>query len=162
MITLRLAQNTIADDLDKLIRRIANPGPRQTRSIGDAIRRGFQDNFTTEGSASGQPWRPLAQQTIQQRIELGFAGEHPILVRTGRYRASFVQLGAPGQYESIRRTGGSLIVEEGSDDERADDLGLGTFRIPPRPVTELGPRSEKRIMDTIDFMIDQLEREVIG
>lgn len=162
MISLNLTQNTIADDIEKLINKIANPGNRQVRSVADAVRQGFQDNFSTEGAASGVPWAQLAPFTVLQRQELGFSGAHPILVRSGGYRATWVQRGAADNYELIQRTSSGLIIEAGSDDERADELSLGTFRMPARPVAELGPQSEQRVSNTIELMINQIERDIMG
>jgi len=40
--------------------------------------------------------------------------------------------------------------------------GARSVHIPARPVTELGAGSEQRIMTVIDFMISQIEADVIG
>ena len=182
MITLRLIDNTIGNDLDRLIDRISRPGPRQARSIADAIRQGFQDNFTTEGRAAGNDWPALAPPTVAARQKLGFAGQHPILARTGGYRASFVQRGASDNIEEIRQTSNGLEVVAGSSSERGrihefgatvnipslqqsrrnglmDVGGARNVYIPPRPVTELGQQSEQRIVDVIELMLTQIERE---
>jgi phage gpG-like protein len=47
---------------------------------------GFQ--FTSEGSHGGHAWAPLKPATVRDRINKGYGGEHPILVRTGRLRDS--------------------------------------------------------------------------
>lgn len=182
-ITAQLQRNTIADDIDQLINRISNPGSAQKRSIADAIRRGFQDNFSTEGSAAGTPWKELSPKTVASRQKLGFAGAHPILVRTGRYRDSFVRGGSQDNYESIQSVGGQLQVEAGSVADRAhiheygavvnipgrqqarkggykDVGGARQVYIPPRPVTALGDSSVQRIADTIELMVRQVEQNL--
>ena len=181
--TLRLQRNTIADDIDQLLNRISNPGNAQKRSIADAIRRGFQDNFTTEGAAAGTPWPELSAPTVASRQALGFAGKHPILVRTGRYRDSFVRGGAQDSYENIRSTSGGVTIEAGSTIERGrihewgatvniphrQQARKGGYKsvggatnvyIPPRPVTALGDGSVQRIVDVIDFVITQIEQNL--
>mgnify|MGYP006969396131 FL=1 len=160
MITLRLHNNAIADDLDRLIDRISRPGPRQTRHIADAIRQQFAENFTRQGSGAGQ-WARLAPSTIAQRRRLGFAGQRPILVRTGRYRASFTQRGAANHYETVQYRGGYTTIDVGSDDERGEWLERGTRRMPARPVTLLGDDQSDNIMRVIDFVVRSLEREAI-
>ena len=157
MINLTLQRNTIADDIDLLVRRISNPGNAQKRSIADAIRQQFQANFTRQGSGAGR-WAPLARMTVLQRIEQGYAGSSPILVRSGRYRASFVQRGNSDHYESIASTGTGLVIEVGSNDDRGPELELGTRIMPARPVTLLDEQQEDRIADTIDFMFRQIEQ----
>lgn len=161
LFTFNLTRNTVADDLDRLIAKITNPGPRQRKSISDAIRQRFQENFTRQGSGAG-PWAALRPVTVAQRIALGYPGQRPILVRSGRYRASFVQRGAPGHYESIQSGGGRLIIDVGSDDERAEELELGTANMAARPVTILDGTQEARLFDVIEFMIGQIENETVG
>ena len=160
MITLRLNQNTIADDLDKLVDRISRPGPRQTRSIADAIRREFASNFTRQGSGAGQ-WPSLSPRTVAERRQAGYAGERPILVRSGRYRASFTQAGAADHYESVQYRGGFTTIDVGSDDERGPELELGRARMPARPVTILDDSQGDNIARVIDFVLQQLEREAV-
>lgn len=161
MFTFRLERNTAGEDLLRLVDRISNPGSAQKRSVSDAIRRGYQDNFTTQGAASGQPWRALAPSTVAQRRRLGYAGSNPILVRGGNYRSSWVSDGSE-HYSSVRLQGGYTIFDEGSESPLARFHERGGARLPARPVSLLGDGSEARIVDTIEFMIGQLEREVIG
>lgn len=161
MFTLSLQRNSIGEDLTLLVERIANPGNAQKRSVSGAIRQGFQDNYTTQGAASGTPWRPLAAFTVLDRQKQGYGGTGPILVRTGRLRSTWVGEGS-GHYSSFRQSGGYAVWEEGSDDPIALKHELGEGRVPARPVSLLGERSEARIMDVIDLMISQLEREVMG
>jgi phage gpG-like protein len=161
MFTIKLERNTVGEDLLRLVDRISNPGNAQKRSVADAIRRGFQDNFTTQGAAAGTPWRALAPSTVLQRRRLGYAGSNPILVRGGGYRSSWVSDGSD-HYSSVRQQGGYTIFEEGSESPLARFHERGGARLPARPVSMLGDGSEVRIVDTIELMIGQLEREVLG
>lgn len=161
MFTLSLQRNSVGQDLMRLVDRIANPGNAQKRSVADAIRRGYQDNYTTQGAASGTPWRPLAASTVIDRQRKGYAGSSPILVRSGRVRATWVSEGS-GHYSSFRAGGGLSVWEEGSDDPIARFHERGTSKMPARPVSLLGERSEQRIVDTIDLMIGQIEAQAIG
>lgn len=152
------------DDLVRLVDKIANPGNAQKRTISDAIRRGLQDNFTTAGAAAGTPWRPLAPSTVLQRQRLGYAGSNPILVRSGGLRATWTQEGASGHYSSVRQQSGYTIWEEGADDSNpiARIHELGGARIPARPVSMLGESQDQRIVDSLEFMVASIEREVMG
>ncbi len=161
MFTFRLERNSVGEDLLRLVDRIANPGSAQKRSVASAIRQGHQDNFTTQGSASGTPWRTLAPATVIDRQRKGFGGSGPILVRSGRVRAAWVSEGG-GHYGSFRQSGGYSVWEEGSDDPIARLHETGTARMPARPVSLLGDRSEQRIVDVIDFMIEQIRNQSIG
>lgn len=161
MFTLSLQRNSIGEDLTRLVDRIANPGSAQKRSVSDAIRRGFQDNFTTAGAASGAAWRPLAPSTVIDRQKKGYAGSSPILVRRGNLRAGWVSESA-GHYSSVRQSGGYTVWEEGNNDPIAAFNEKGTRTIPARPVSMLGDRSEARIVDTIELMINQVQSQTIG
>ena len=160
-ITLQLQQNTVGDDLQRLVDRISRPGSRQTRSIADAIRAGFQDNFTSAGAASGQAWPRLAPSTVSQRRREGFAGSNPILVRTGGLRDSYVNRGGANHYESVRQQGGYTIIEAGSEHPNALFHERGTARMPRRSVSLLGDQSENRIANVVEFVLGQLANEVL-
>jgi len=98
---------------------------------------------------------------VLQRQRLGYAGSSPILVRSGGYRSSWVSDGSD-HYSSVRQSGGYTIFEEGSESPLARFHERGGARLPARPVSMLGDGSEARIVDTIELMIGQLEREVLG
>lgn len=75
-------------------------------------------------------WTPLADWTVNERRAQGYGGEHPILIRTGRYLASF-QIDASGYAE------GEVAIK--SDDPRFETLNQGGttedgHRVPARPV----------------------------
>lgn len=155
MITLRT--NTRFAEVERLVDRLAQPAQRYQRQITDGLREQFAANFTRQASGAGR-WAPLRPQTIAQRRELGF-GERPILVRSGRYRASFTQRSAPDHYERIQPTGVGLLYEVGSDDARGADLERGTRRMPARPVTLLDENQTDRLVRLIDAVVTTVERQ---
>lgn len=160
MITLRT--NARFDDLEKLIDRINKPGSGNTRKIADAITQGFQDNFTRQSSEAG-PWARLAPSTVIDRQRNGYGGSGPILVRTGGLRAGYTQRGASDHHERIWQSATGLTIEAGSSDERiALFHERGTSRMPARPISLLGDASESRIIDTIEYVISQVDREFTG
>ena len=185
MFTLSLQRNTIGEDLTLLVERIANPGNAQKRSVSGAIRQGFQDNFTTQGAASGERWQPLAPRTVAARTKLGWGPTGPILVRRGNLRNTWVNEGGENHVSSVRQSGGVTVFEEGAEGMIAAVHELGAVvdipamqqsrkngmmhvggarqgAIPARPVSLLGERSEARIMDVIDLMIDQIQAQAVG
>lgn len=160
MINLTLTSNPIAADLERLIDKIANPGPRQRRMIGGAIRQQFQSNFSNQRSGNG-PWPALAPSTVADRRRKGFAGSRPILVRTGNLRSSYVDEGSSDHSSRVFRAGGFTVYEEGSESDIAQFHERGGARIPQRSVTLLDDGQERRIFDVVEFMVQQIEREVL-
>lgn len=145
------------DDVERLIDKISRPGNGQTRAIVDGIKQRFQENFTRQGSGAGR-WAPLAPSTREQRRAQGYAGASPILVRSGNYRQSFVGRGGDS-YERVWQSPLGLTIEAGSDDSRGRWLELGTSRMPARPVTLLDDAQESRLVDLLDFVVGQIERQ---
>ena len=145
--------NRLAQFFERLAR---GPGAREREKVADAIRRGFQENFTRQRAGDGAPWAPLAPATVRQRRAWGFAGRRPILVRTGRYRASFVSRYGDAHYSSFQASGRRWVWEEGSVSYLAPWHELGTSRMPARPVTPLSRRSEDRIGNTLDLIFEQI------
>lgn len=147
------------DDLERLIDRINRPGNGNTRKIADAVTMGFQDNFTRQSSGAGA-WARLAPATLVDRQRKGFAAG-PTLVRTGGLRASYVSRGGASHYERISQSAVGLTIEAGSDDYRAPFHERGTAKMPARPISLLGESSENRIVDTIEFVLGQIDREFL-
>ena len=129
-------------------------GGNETNKIGDAVRQGIADNFTSE-SAGGQRWVPLAASTVAQRRRLGFAGAHPILQRTRELKASFTSRGHGSHVQTVERAGGKTIITIGSSDERSPWLQGGTATIPPRPIAVLGERQLDRVQETVVHVLEQ-------
>jgi phage gpG-like protein len=173
-----LTTNAKFDELERLIGKIARPGAGETRKIADGIRQEFQRNFSTEGRASGTPWKQLHPVTVATRTKLGWPSRRPILVRTGKYRASFVQRG--GQHiEQISSGGAGLQIDVGSQlanriHERGGvvniphmqeargggfkNVGGGRAFVPQRSVLNLGDEQEARLARMVEFVIEQIER----
>lgn len=159
-VTLHAPKNPFVD-LEAFIKRLERPGNAEQRKVFDAINLGFQSNFSAEGSLRGK-WRALAPATIIDRQRRGFAGQHPVLVRTGTLRASFVQRGGD-HVEEFQYTAQGWRMVAGSKSEIGFFQELGTRRgIPPRPITELTGAAEERIINTINYMIAQAEAATIG
>ena len=85
------------DRLENIPRRMA----AQDEPIRAAIRRGFLLNFERESAGNGPGWAALAEATNDERQRLGYPREHPILVRSGSYKASFVDANAEGHVEAV-------------------------------------------------------------
>lgn len=181
-ITLQADRNPF-DALIEFVNRVENPGSGERAKVATAITRGFAENFSTEGGAAGQPWPVLAPRTVAVRQRLGWAGEHPMLVRTGSYRASWVESGAPGHVELFEKTGAGWLMDVGSEDERARILNEGgvtdiapwqigrdgqyhfvggarAVYVPPRPVNDLGAKAESGLGDVLDFVVDEIAKRM--
>ncbi len=160
-ITLQADRNPF-DALIDFVNRVENPGGGDRAKVATAITRGFAENFSSEQSGDGQKWEPLVPWTVFERRTLGFAGEHPILVRTGRYRASWIQANAPGHVEVFERTGTGWLMDVGSEDERVEELSEGRpgplFPMPARPVLPLSARAESNLAGVLDFVVDEIAK----
>lgn len=142
--------------LASFFERLSRPTEREKARVGAAIRLGFEENFATE-SAGGIPWPRLAESTARERRRLGFGPYHPILVRTGDYRKSFVW---PGDADHVSEDGymaRGWFVEEGSRDYRVQWHEEGTRYMPARSVLEIGARGERRIGVTLDDIFANIQ-----
>lgn len=176
---ITLSTNAKFDDLERLVDRISRPGSGNTRKIAGAVRQGFRDNFESEGAAAGARWQDLAGKTVLTRRRLGFAGSHPILKRTGNYANSFSNSGHGDHIEEITTSGQGTVIDVGSQlasriHERGGfiniparqqsrknglmNVGGGRAFVPQRSALRLGERSEQRIIDTVEYIIGQIER----
>ena len=158
MIDLILTNPAVLDDLTHFVDRITNPTAQITSQIEDAVRAGFAENFANE-SAGGVAWEELAAYTMLDRLNKGFPAAHPILVRTGDYRASFVDSGDPDALSDYFVTGDGWALKIGSNDSRVDDLEGGTSgppTIPARPATILSAASENNVFDVIERLLASL------
>lgn len=152
-------------ELMDILRRMREPDAEVSAGLGEAVRQGFAENFAGERSGTGRAWNPLAPSTVRERVRLGFPGEHPILVRTGQYRESFLSRSAGDHLHRLQVAAGGWTLEEGSTDYRVKWLEGGThtadsdwFHIPPRPVTLLSPEAEERLGDFLDDAFDGMRR----
>lgn len=140
-------------DLGEFLKRLeslGNPPASAVRSVQAAIRAGFAQVFDSEGAAGEAPWAELAAATQRERRRLGFPPAHPILERTGDYRASFVQEGHAHHISEWDAGGGMWRIAEGSDDYRAKYHEPGGDIIPRRSVVTLGPGIEAQIAAALD------------
>lgn len=143
---------------------LLNLGHQELEKIADAGRMGIALNFATE-SAGGEKWPPLAPWTVAERQSLGFAGEHPILARTGSLKLSLTDPNHPLNLTDISTHGGYSYIERihielGSLDDRFPILHAGGFTdegyyVPPRPMTVLGDEAISRLHDTIIYVIEE-------
>lgn len=109
----------------------------------------FGRNFARQGSAAG-PWATLSRSTIRDRVRRGYASG-PILVRSGRYRASWRRPDV-----ATERHGATIIHWIGSDSERAPWHEFGTRIMPARPVAELGEPQIDAIEATVEDILERL------
>ncbi len=136
-----------------IIDRLLRPTRQQLAPVQEAIREGFDENFQTE-SAGGVPWEQLSLTTVIDRVTKGFPGTHPILQRTRNYRASFADAGHADHVSEIQYQLGLVTLFEGTQDDRAQILELGSGRVPARPVLEMSNGSVDNVGETILDMID--------
>lgn len=168
------------DDLERLIDRIVNMGNAEKRKIAGGVTKAFQENFSTEGAASGNPWRPLAPRTVATRRLLDWPGSRPILKRSGNYESSFVNSSNGNHIEEITRSGSGLIFDVGSRlafriHERGGVVSIPSLQlargggmrhvggarnvfVPKRSVLELGEQQATGLVRLIDFALIEIEK----
>lgn len=176
---LTLSTDAKFNEVERLIDRITNMGAGEKRKIADGVRQAFQENFSTEGRASGAPWRQLAPRTVATRQQLGWSGSRPILKRTGRYERSFVTHGGE-HIEEVSSGGGVTLFEIGSrlafriherggmasipslQEARGGRLmhvgGARRVYVPQRSVLNLGEQQEQKIIRLIDYAVGEIEK----
>jgi len=150
-------QEEIAEFLRRL-EELGDPPPQAVEGVQAAIRAGFAAVFDSEGAAGAAPWAQLAAATQRERERLGFPPAHPILVRTGDYRASFTEPAHADHISEWDANAGVWRIAEGSRHPLAQYHELGTSRMPARPATRLGAEIEGRI----GAALDDLFREWFG
>lgn len=156
-----IAQNNPFDDLETFIAAVERPGAGEQRKVAGAVRQGLAESFTRQGSAAG-PWAPLAPSTVIDRRRQGYGSTGPILVREGDLRATYTQDGAPDHVTNFQPTAVGWLLEVGSESDIAEFHEYGTAHMPARPVLLMPEASERRVLDTLDYMIIEIERRVLG
>ena len=118
-----------------LLDRMARPSTQHLGVVEKAVRYGFAGNFARQGAGDSPPWAPLAPRTQRERIFGGYNPTTPILVRSGRFRASWMTA-YPTGYRVMAYSPNGWTMSVGSNDFRAIILGLGVpaRNLPPRPV----------------------------
>lgn len=120
--------------------------PRQALEMAGAeLERGVYPAF----EAGDQRWPELAPWTQRERARAGYGAAHPILIRTGEYRASF------------EATVEGDAVALASDDPRFATLNDGGVTetgqaVPPRPLDEVYPES------AVEAAMDAYADELLG
>jgi hypothetical protein len=132
-------------DFLRRLEALGDPTPQAVGVVQAAIHDGFAAVFASEGAAGAAPWAELAEATRRERARLGYPPAHPILVRTGDYRASFVEPGHADHVSEWIAIDGTWLIEEGSSDYRAKYHEPGGDIIPRRSVTDLGAGAEDHI-----------------
>lgn len=123
--------------------------------IQTAVTDGFARNFEREGGPHGA-WAQLSPMTQRDRSMKGFPPAHPILQRTGDYRAALTNPHHPDHYHQVRYSGHVFVQEEGSNHRHLDLLEGGGGRVPARPATELDGQAEAQLGVTLDRVLDRL------
>lgn len=137
--------------------RLLSPKVNALEPVRRAIRDGFQENFDTE-SAGGARWASLTPSTAADRRRQGYGPYHPILVRSGDYRSSFVDPTNPDHISKIERRSERLLIFEGSDDFRILWHEKGTRNMPARPALRISKGSEHVLLIALRLMIDSTLR----
>lgn len=122
---------------------------------GDALRRAFAENFSSEGHGE---WANLASMTVEERRALGYAGEHPILVREGDLRESVTNPAHPLHVQEMQNYGGGrLSLSMGSEDPRYDRLHFGEEedKLPARPMMVLWAQQEPAVEMALVWAVEQ-------
>ncbi len=163
MLNLEATQDPF-ESLIQFVKAIVAPGQNEKRVIEEAVRAGFAENFANESSGDGSSWAALAPRTNVDRQRRGFPTVHPILARTGGYRASFTVMGAPNSLSEVESSSDGWTLYVGSSDRRRILEKGGTtiiqgkqVYIPPRPVTLLSDQAESNIASVIERVIAQIE-----
>lgn len=104
-------------------------------------------HFDSEGAHGGTPWPDLAVSTQYDRRTQGYPPDHPILVRSGMLRDSFVDPEAPGsisEHGPFRWARGSTV--EGA---AAHQTGTKDGRLPKRAIIEMNDADRHRLLRPI-------------
>lgn len=116
---------------------------------GETLTDLFDMNFAAEGPL----WANLATRTQEEREQLGYDPDHPILERTGHLRMSVTDRSHPDHFEEIQMVADGVIhLYEGSNHPNFDLLHAGGMNdqgrlVPARPMTVVH-----------DFQMDHLQR----
>jgi hypothetical protein len=146
-------------DHDAAFGRLANPPAALADMVADVIRDGFAANFEAERAGNGAPWATLAARTQAERRRLGFPPEHPILVRTGDYRRSFVDRNNPDHIEESTTAGDRWTLAVGSQDYRVAWHERGTGIMPARSALEMDQAHQERIAQALETMVGAILAE---
>lgn len=158
MTTMRIEParpNQIHDVLIALAEIPFNLGNAERRKVAERVRLGIARNFTREGP-EGMPWASLARRTVNERRDLGYAGEHPILQRTKELKRSWTEAGHPNHVEQWDVSGDRVTLRISSSDPRMPRLAAGSKadNLPPRPQHLLGEDDIQGLADTLAWVVE--------
>lgn len=156
MLHLRAKDNPF-DHLEELLARLERLDAGDQDDIADAVRDGYAQNFANESNGDGQGWAPLAESTVKQR-----GSAHPILVRTGLGKDSFIKKNAADHIQNFITRAGGWTLEVGSESEIMNLHKTGTSRMPARVMDELSAKAEEKIERRIDSVIERIEWQILG
>ena len=152
VLTLRI-YNIRFDPIEQFLDHLSRPTLRELRGVEQAVRKGFANNFNSQGP-QGRAWAALAPFTQRQRARQGFNPTSPILIRTGRYQRSFTRVGGYTEL-SYLANGGGWEFSVGSSDPRADalDYGARARNLPARPVRLLDFAAERGVAAALEVWV---------
>lgn len=83
----------------------------------------------------GPGWAPLRPRTVRERIQKGYSGEHPILVRSGDLLKELTDRSHPKHIEVVK-VGKNARVEVGGSSTKfvENQLGKSSQHLPARPM----------------------------
>ena len=110
MFTAKMNDKEIKDKLEELYEYTSNLKPL-FRVLRQTILAAIDDNFTTEGTASGDKWEELSEKWVAERIKHGKFSK--ILQYDGDLRTSFIgkvtsndlTIGSPKEYAAVHNFG---------------------------------------------------------
>lgn len=140
--------------LFRILVKLERPTASALLNIERSVREGFRDNFAGQMRGDNVPWASLAPRTQRERAARGYGATAPILVRSGAYRASWVD--APGWRQVVSNTGRggwTMSVSSSHPYVETHELGDAGRNVPARPVRYLGTPSERRIAAAIDLWV---------
>ena len=157
MITLTATEESRQDinELAAFFEGLSNPTIDMRKQVGDVVRSLFANHFAEEGSDVSGPWADLKESTRIERKMEGYNPDHPILERSGYYRESFTNPGAPDNLELLVQHKSGWTMELGSEDWRVKELEGGRPRMFARPVTKLSGSERDEIGDVLDSLFQQ-------
>ncbi len=132
---------------------ISHPTESDIEPIQTAIRAGFMDSFDAEAGAD-EPWAELRPATNLDRERQGYPPAHPILIRTGIYRESFINPGGDHISEWFADDTG-IVIQEGSNDYRIWWHEYGTENMSARTVLDLSGPSVENVASAIEMVFDR-------
>lgn len=160
MLNLESSTNPF-DSLLAFVKALVSPSTSEVKPVADAVRHGWEENFTGEHSGSGAAWAQLTPYTVLERVKRGYPGAHPILVQSGALRSSLLIQGASNSVEQLTTDSGGWTLVLGTTDSKALKHELGEGRVPARPFMEISQAAQDGVEAAIGAMVAQIEARVL-